>query len=127
MTISHIVIVVPASTWEKTLEFYDATIKPLGYTRIRNYPGIVGYGVGSAPVDFWLFKETETRKVTTGFHIALDAADRAQVAVFHETALKTGGTDHGAPGIRENISPKYYAAFVLDPNGINLEAVTLNE
>jgi catechol 2,3-dioxygenase-like lactoylglutathione lyase family enzyme len=63
------------------------------------------------------------RDPTGGGHIALAAPDRAAVDAFHEAAMAAGGTDNGAPGLREHYHPTYYAAYVRDPDGNNLEAV----
>ena len=61
--------------------------------------------------------------MTTNVHIAFSAPDRETVDAFHAAALAAGGTDNGAPGVRENYHPNYYGAFVLDPDGNNVEAV----
>jgi catechol 2,3-dioxygenase-like lactoylglutathione lyase family enzyme len=66
-------------------------------------------------------------KVGEGTHVAFRAETRAQVDAFYETAIAAGGRDHGAPGLRPNYGPNYYAAFVFDPDGINIEAVCYAE
>jgi catechol 2,3-dioxygenase-like lactoylglutathione lyase family enzyme len=66
-------------------------------------------------------------RATSPFHIAIAAKTRAQVRAFYHAALGAGGRDNGGPGIRANYAPNYYAAFVLDPDGHNLEAVSYQE
>jgi catechol 2,3-dioxygenase-like lactoylglutathione lyase family enzyme len=111
---------------ERSAAFYDAALGALGLRRVMQLPenegtDAVGYGV-EYPV-FWIdrFHPHSTRN-----HTAFAAQSRAEVDVFHAAALKAGGIDNGAPGIRsveEGYEPGYYAAFVLDPDGNNVEAV----
>lgn len=98
--------------------FYEQALAPLGY-RVVMEPtaGVVGMGVRFP--DFWL-AESQTPTVA---HVALRAEDRAAVDAFHAAALAAGGTDNGGPGMRPQYHPGYYGAFVLDPDGNNLEAV----
>jgi catechol 2,3-dioxygenase-like lactoylglutathione lyase family enzyme len=104
----------------RSAAFYDAALGALGLRRVRQMPeGVgsdgIGYGV-DYPV-FWIDRfHPHSVKQHTGFV----AASRAQVEAFYVAALKAGGTDNGAPGMRFN---RYYAAFVLDPDGNNMEAV----
>jgi catechol 2,3-dioxygenase-like lactoylglutathione lyase family enzyme len=70
--------------------------------------------------DFWIHGTTPTR---TGLHIAFAASDRKTIDAFHAAALKAGGRDNGAPGIRAHYHPNYYGAFVIDPEGHNIEGV----
>jgi catechol 2,3-dioxygenase-like lactoylglutathione lyase family enzyme len=104
--------------------FYDAALGALGLRRVRQMPdGVgtdgIGYGV-DYPV-FWIdrFHPHSVRQ-----HTAFVARDRAEVKMFYDAALKAGGADNGAPGQRW---PHYYAAFVLDPDGNNIEAVFRGE
>ena len=114
--------------------FYDAALAPLGLGVVMSVTAEqtggsahLGYGATAARPDlvvgkpnFWI---TEGAATTGPMHVALRAADRAQVDAFHAAALAAGGTDNGAPGVRPHYHPNYYAAFVLDPDGRNVEAV----
>jgi catechol 2,3-dioxygenase-like lactoylglutathione lyase family enzyme len=98
--------------------FYEAALAPLGYRIVMEpAPGLVGMGVRFP--DFWL-AQSDTPTVA---HVALRADDRAAVDAFHAAALAAGGTDNGAPGLRPQYHPGYYGAFVIDPDGNNVEAV----
>jgi catechol 2,3-dioxygenase-like lactoylglutathione lyase family enzyme len=99
--------------------FYDAALRPLGLAVVMEVPGrFVGYGQ-SKPY-FWIgLREGAQSSV----HIAFAAADHAAVRAFHAAALAAGGRDNGPPGLRLHYHPHYYAAFVLDPDGHNIEAV----
>ncbi len=106
--------------------FYSACLAPLGYGKITevtpeqtgHYHGI-GYGRDGKP-DFWIGNSTP---VTRALHIAFTAPDRASVDAFYEAALAQGGRDNGPPGIRAHYHPDYYGAFIIDPDGNNVEAV----
>lgn len=104
---------------KKSRAFYQRALKPLGYRATQVYPSAVGFKA-EGHTSFWV---THGR-VGTPTHIAFRARDRRSVEAFHRAALAAGGTDHGAPGLRPEYSPTYYAAFVLDPDGHNMEAVT---
>ena len=113
---------------EKSRRFYDAALAPLGMavrmtiTPDMNPRGstVLGYGKPGEPC-FWI---GDRERVGEGTHVAFRAETRAQVDAFHAAALAAGGIDNGAPGLREHYGPNYYAAFVLDPDGLNIEAVT---
>ncbi len=109
------------SDYERSRDFYTRALAPLGYELMMEpMPGLGGLGKPPMP-DFWI---AEPREPTTrNVHIALSAPDRATVDAFHAAALEAGGTDNGAPGVREIYHPNYYGAFVLDPDGNNIEAV----
>jgi catechol 2,3-dioxygenase-like lactoylglutathione lyase family enzyme len=98
--------------------FYEAALEPLGYRVQLEFPGGV-VGMGRERPDLWL----APGEPTTVAHLALRAEDRATVDRFHAAALVAGGCDNGAPGPRPQYHPTYYGAFVLDPDGNNLEAV----
>jgi len=98
--------------------FYEAALEPLGY-RVLLDPGGGVVGMGRDRPDLWLAPGGRT----TVAHLALRADDRAAVDAFHAAALAAGGRDNGAPGPRPQYHPTYYGAFVLDPDGVNLEAV----
>ena len=99
--------------------FYEKALAPLGYEMDLEYGDAFGFIQGGRH-DFWVTKG----KVGTPAHIAFHAPDTAAVDAFHRAALRAGGKDNGAPGIREDYG---YAAFVLDPDGHNVEAVIWNE
>ncbi len=105
--------------FEQALAFYKQALAPLGYQVIMEFPDGAGLGAGGKP-DFWLTKAEST----TTTHVAFHASDRKSVDAFHAAALAAGGKDNGAPGIRKEDHPSYYGAFVLDPDGHNIEAVT---
>ena len=107
--------------------FYEAALAPLGYRVVMEFGPVTGLG-GLTPgasedspvhADLWLAPAEDP----TPCHIAVTASTTAQVAAFYEAALAAGGTDNGAPGERSHYHPGYYGAFVLDPDGNNLEAV----
>ena len=114
--IDHITLHV--SDYEKSKEFFLAALAPLGYTVFKEHPGVVGLKSGGRP-DFWLAGDGAGKPM----HVAFSSLDRKTVDEFYAVALKAGGRDNGAPGIREQYHPDYYAAFVLDLNGNNIEAV----
>jgi catechol 2,3-dioxygenase-like lactoylglutathione lyase family enzyme len=101
--------------------FYERALAPLGYGIVMEFAEwrAVGFGRDGKPA-FWL---SEREPNGTGTHVAFTCDDRATVDAFHAAALAAGGTDNGPPGIREHYHPTYYGAFVLDPDGNNVEAV----
>ena len=100
--------------------FYEQALAPLGITLIMEPMGrAAGFGAPGRPF-FWL---EDGRTPVTEVHVAFLAEDRATVDAFHAAALAAGGTDNGAPGVREIYHPTYYGAYVLDPDGNNVEAV----
>lgn len=104
---------------QKSKAFYLKALAPLGYSIFMEWEKWVGFAVEDKP-DFWL-KAGE--KVTSAIHIAFRAENRKLVNQFYDAAIAAGGKDNGKPGIREVYHPHYYGAFVLDPDGHNIEAV----
>jgi len=104
--------------FSRALAFYKAALAPIGYTVTMEYPGGAGLGEPGKP-DLWI---SATDKAAHPTHIAF-RTDRARVDAFHAAALAAGGTDNGAPGLRKDYGPTYYAAFLIDPDGNNVEAV----
>ncbi|HSP18941.1 MAG TPA: VOC family protein [Myxococcaceae bacterium] len=106
--------------------FYEGALGPLGYRVLMEMPPsaaggrvVLGLGVPPKP-DFWVAEGTpETPRI----HIAFHAHSRAVVDAFHRAALDVGGRDNGPPGVRAHYHASYYGAFVLDPDGHNIEAV----
>jgi catechol 2,3-dioxygenase-like lactoylglutathione lyase family enzyme len=99
--------------------WYAQALAPLGYKKVMEFPGFVGLGA-PAP-DLWLAEYQEC----TPMHVALAATSPAQVQAFYDAAMAAGGTDNGPPGPRPDYGPDYYGAFVLDPEGNNIEAALL--
>jgi catechol 2,3-dioxygenase-like lactoylglutathione lyase family enzyme len=98
--------------------FYAAALEPVGYAVRMEYEG--GAGLGAEHPDLWLAADPgEVRPM----HFAFTAKARRAVDAFHAAALAAGGRDNGAPGLRPDYGPTYYAAFVLDPDGHNVEVV----
>jgi len=100
-------------------EFYGKALAPLGYVELMAYPEGVGFGQDGKP-NFWIGLRGEAH---TQVHVAFVGKGRQEVREFHEAALQAGGQDNGPPGLRELYHPDYYGAFVLDPDGNNIEAV----
>ncbi|MCG7506994.1 VOC family protein [Mesorhizobium retamae] len=112
--------------FEAAKAFYDKAMAPLGASLLYMVPEqhtsgakVGGYG-RDRPV-FWLH---ETKTPAPGRHYAFTARSRADVDAFHKAALAAGGRDNGAPGLRPHYHEHYYAAFVFDPDGNNIEAVS---
>ena len=106
-------------SFRKSFEFYSKALAPLGYKVLAQYEGGAGFGAGKGP-DFWI---GESDRPTANVHVAFQSRRRAPVDQFHKAALQAGGKDTGAPGVRKDYHPDYYGAFVLDPDGNNIEAV----
>jgi catechol 2,3-dioxygenase-like lactoylglutathione lyase family enzyme len=102
--------------------FYDAVLEPLGYTRLSDGEGALGYGEKGASLWLLASKKPVKPDPDSGLHLCFVANDRAGVDAFYAAALKQGGKDNGKPGVRSDYSPKYYAAFVVDPDGYRIEA-----
>ncbi|MBN6149797.1 VOC family protein [Xanthomonas sp. AmX2] len=115
---------------ERAARFYDAALGALGYVRVWEdiCPGdddqAVGYGLpGGGDKLAIKLRGANARAPGPGFHLAFAAANRAAVDAFHDAALRNGGKDNGAPGLRPDYGDDYYAAFVVDPDGHHVEAV----
>ncbi len=105
---------------EASCRFYTALLAPLGFVPGPRGEDYAGFGPPDAPA-FWLHRAAPGGG--SGAHVALRAPDREAVARFHAAGLAAGGRDNGAPGVRAEYAPDYYAAFVIDPDGNNIEAV----
>lgn len=103
----------------KSKAFYLAALAPLGYEVLMEWEGFYGLGARKKP-DFWI-APIEDRQYSQ-LHIAFRAPNRKAVHEFYEAALKAGGKDNGAAGPRAEYHPNYYGAFVIDPDGHNIEA-----
>jgi catechol 2,3-dioxygenase-like lactoylglutathione lyase family enzyme len=115
--IDHIGVTV--ADYARSVDFYRRALAPLGIELVSETHGWAGFGPAGRP-QFWI---TAGRPMGPGFHVAFSSADRASVRRFHAAALAAGGRDSGPPGIREVYHPDYFGAFVLDPDGYNIEAV----
>lgn len=122
--IDHIGITV--SNFEKSKLFYSEALAPIGYSLLMEVAAsetgskdFAGFGVSPKP-DIWIGSGTPNYPPV---HVAFRVSSRTLVNAFYETALAAGARDNGAPGIRPHYHPNYYGAFVLDPDGHNIEAV----
>jgi catechol 2,3-dioxygenase-like lactoylglutathione lyase family enzyme len=107
---------------DKSAAFYDAALAPVGIKRVSEFefPGGKVIGYGEVKPIFWINSGPALRDHV---HVAFAADTRARVDEFYRAAMAAGGRDNGGPGIREEYHENYYAAFVLDPDGHNIEAV----
>ena len=124
--LDHITLMV--SDYARSKAFYEKALAPLGITVIMEFGQACGFGRDGKP-EFWLgtgptsFQRSEHLEKITPSHVAFTAGDRGQVEAFYKAALAAGGKDFGAPGVRMHYHPNYYGAFVLDPDGHDIEAV----
>ena len=105
---------------ESAKDFYSKALEPLGYKLAMEFPSAAGFGSTEGIPDFWI----TTDDARGAAHIAFTAPNRAAVDAFYEAAVSAGGKDNGGPGIRAHYHENYYAAFVHDADGNNIEAVT---
>ena len=105
---------------DASARFYRAALGALGHEASVNEPSVVGIGPAGAPA-LWLY--ADERMAHSLLHLAFEARSRAAVEAFHRAGLAAGGRDNGPPGVRADYAPDYYAAFLLDPDGNNVEAV----
>ena len=111
--------------YQRSTAFYDAALAPLGIRQLyvvpKEFTGCVdAVGYGKVRPMFWIAGQDATHGK---LHVAFAAKTRAEVDAFYEAALKAGGRDNGPPGLRPHYDKDYYGAFVLDPDGFNVEAV----
>jgi catechol 2,3-dioxygenase-like lactoylglutathione lyase family enzyme len=114
------------SDFERSKSFYSRALSAIGYVLVKEFPAsavrstdVAGFGEPFSP-DFWINRGAANQPPV---HVAFRANSRAQVDAFHQAAVAAGGRDNGAPGIRPHYHQHYYAAFVLDPDGHNIEVV----
>lgn len=117
VVIDHLTL--PVAELEPAVRFYEAALAPLGFRLLNRETDGAAFG----PDGLDDFSVRAGRGEATGVHIAFAADSREQVDAFHAAALAAGGHDNGPPGVRPQYSERYYAAFVLDPDGNNVEAV----
>jgi catechol 2,3-dioxygenase-like lactoylglutathione lyase family enzyme len=112
---------VSVSDLEKSKAFYSKALAPIGYTLLMDLPQYKVCGFGEAPKpDFWIGQGEPNKPA---LHVAFRTNSRKIVDAFYEAALRAGGKDNGAPGLRPHYHADYYGAFVLDPDGHNIEVV----
>jgi catechol 2,3-dioxygenase-like lactoylglutathione lyase family enzyme len=116
---------ISVANFDASKAFYDKAMAPLGASLLYMVPaeftgGAKVGGYGRDKPDFWLHENADTGP---GRHYAFTARSRAEVDAFHAAALAAGGKDNGAPGLRPHYHANYYGAFVIDPDGNNIEAV----
>jgi catechol 2,3-dioxygenase-like lactoylglutathione lyase family enzyme len=104
--------------FSRAVDFYKTALAPLGYKVLMEFPNVAGMGA-EGKADLWIMQSEQQPSPT---HIAING-ERLQIQAFHEAALTSGGTDNGPPGLRLDYHPNYFAAFVLDPEGNNIEVV----
>jgi catechol 2,3-dioxygenase-like lactoylglutathione lyase family enzyme len=106
----------------RSKRFYDAALRPLGYSCLNETPGSLGYGLHA--VALWIAASGRPVPADdkSGLHFCFDAPTRKSVDAFHAAGLRSGGRDNGKPGLRADYGPSYYAAFIVDPDGYRLEA-----
>jgi catechol 2,3-dioxygenase-like lactoylglutathione lyase family enzyme len=104
--------------YPRALAFFRAALAPIGYDVIMEYPGAAGLGADGKP-DFWIMQGEPPLHQA---HVAF-SSDRSRIDAFYSAALAAGGSDNGGPGLRADYHPHYYAAFVRDPEGNNIEVV----
>jgi catechol 2,3-dioxygenase-like lactoylglutathione lyase family enzyme len=117
MIIDHIGLAV--SDYDKSKTFFTRALAPLGITLVMEVEGWAGLGKGGK-AELWFGTHTQTQQP---LHIAFAAENRAQVRAFYAAAIAAGGKDNGPPGVRDIYHPNYYGAFVIGPDGHNIEAV----
>jgi len=110
------------SNLDASVRFYEAALAPLGLVLCSRDAASAGLGPKGEP-SLWLYRADKAPR--SPVHVALRAKSRAAVNRFHEEGSAAGGRDHGKPGVRSDYAPSYYAAFLLDPDGNNLEAVCM--
>eukprot|EP01039_Chlorochromonas_danica_P002183 gene2183-2383_t len=128
MAVNHIGIHV--KNYEESLQFYEKVLPTLGNRKVMSVDCVEGRGTGfgTCHPSFWIngppaSAPADKEKVSGPVHIAFSASSRKEVDAFYASALEAGGKDNGPPGLRLHYHPSYYAAFILDPDGNNIEAV----
>ena len=117
MTVAHVAVNV--GDWDRAKSFYEPVLGQLGYRVVYEEEGALAYFADARGLDFGIGR----RDPVGGAHVAFECDDRSAVDAFHASALDAGGRDNGPPGVRPQYAANYYAAYVLDPDGNNIEAV----
>ncbi len=115
---------VGVSDLERAGRFYESALAALGLSRLVTRPATIGFGKNYP--EFWINLRSDMADVApfSGVHICLRAKSAGDVDAFHAAALEAGGRSDGAPGLRPHDRVRYYAAFIIDPDGNRIEAVT---
>ena len=109
---------------QRSIAFYDAVFRTLGYVRVWSKPGAAGYGLPGGEDLFALKARSQSLSVPgQGFHLAFAAPGRQAVNDFHAVAVQQGGLDNGQPGLRPQYGADYFAAYAIDPDGYAIETV----
>ncbi len=116
-------ISLPVADLDRSSRLYDASLAALGYRRVCSAEGFAGYGVEDDEDEFAIKHAVPSASAGPLFHLAFAAPSQDSVDAFHEAALAHGATDNGAPGLRPDYGPDYYAAFIIDFDGHRIEAV----
>lgn len=118
-------ISIPVADIGRAAAFYDAVLATLGLSRRKQHMSAIGYGPDSRPAPiFWILEQDDGGvRAGVGLHISFQAARREDVDAFHATALRCGGRDAGAPGLRPQYTMPFYGAFIYDLDGYKIEAV----
>ncbi|MDX6534249.1 MAG: hypothetical protein QOF68_1993 [Gaiellales bacterium] len=114
-------VILDVADLERSREFYRRALAPLGISVVMEFDDRSAFGGADGRPQFWI--AARGRRGVEGVHVAFRAESPEAVDAFHRAAIAAGGTDHGAPGPRPQYHPSYYGAFVLDPDGTNVEAV----
>jgi len=117
VTVAHTAVNV--GDWERAKRFYEELLGMLGYRIVYEEEGALAYFADHRGLDFGIGR----REPVGGAHVAFECHDREAVNQFYEVAMAAGGRDNGAPGLRTQYDANYYAAYVLDPDGNNIEGV----
>lgn len=124
--LDHLTLVV--GDYSRSKAFYEKALASMGITLVMEFGSGGGFGRDGKP-EFWIgtgptsFHRPEHLKIITPTHVAFAARNRAEVDAFYQAAIAAGGKDFGPPGVRAHYHPNYYGAFVLDPDGHDIEAV----
>ena len=116
-------IIINVADFDASKAFFLKALEPLGYAVVLEMGRAVGFGIQGKPELF--IRETET--AASPVHVAFKSPDRISVERFYDAAIAAGGKDNGPPGLRKGYHPNYFGAFVLDPDGNNIEAVCHDE
>jgi len=128
--LDHVTLIV--SDYARSKAFYEKALAPLGIKSIMEHGQSCGFGRDNKP-EFWIgagptsYQKPEHVRTITPVHIAFIARNRQQVQEFHAAAIAAGGKDFGPPGVRPEYHANYYGAFVIDPDGHDVEAVIHGE